>query len=679
MIFTRLLLPIALFLWNGLFALAGEVRVTDSLGTVWSLDTSWQEGTRPYPKDLRAREQVYFEKNGEHWRNSTVYTTQMGADYMSPGIWEWEEYSIIPNGKLNWGDNGSQAMVYAAGGDSELTAVYSCGANGFWHVEPSTKEITFIGNLTVGGNVDGFDSSARLSPNRSRYSNWCTIDPVTGRLYFQQSGNINRYVEKLLLYMEEGFGVLHLPAYLDYKDMYTRVKGPNGGSLIPVMDGNLRGKPRFYVGTTPVPTTTRFIAISSSGWGMKFLLTSDGKTGYFESPGTWPKTFQNASFFDIFTGENNGKFALPDNFSSQTTGSPGCAIFGLAQHSGLCSGNDPFVYQCMHPGCCGDKPGKLFRLNPKTGVFEMLYDGTVIWNDSNNSGRRSFFTDTMHSTIGGPGDATTLRFNTTCFQNQCPRTGAILNGGWDAAGIRHYKDGFVTSFAQTSQMAVADFYTGAVAAHGGKNIGGRPEWDGTWPCNIGSIQSNPDIAPNGDVFITGNKQDSSVYPRKIQESPEMDTLRKYGIRIIRFHRTDWPAQQPVNGYANLSCPPAMRDSLMIKYVLEQFSLSLNASGTEMEKEDNREFGVGILAVSPNPFNPGMRISLSLATAIQGKSPAIRLLDVTGRLIMDLSGSVRKQGHVAEVTLKTVNLPCGTYLVEARYGTQRWIKRALLTK
>ncbi len=146
------------------------------------------------------------------------------------------------------------------------------------------------------------------------------------------------------------------------------------------------------------------------------------------------------------------------------------------------------------------------------------------------------------ATNDGPADAASLRFVTTCFQVQCPRTGAIINGGWDCAGLRRYHDGFVTAVAQTSQMG---------------SESPRPEWKGRNVAPFGSLQSSPDVAPDGSIYVTGNSIDDQYF--------KDDSLRLNGVRIVRIWRTDWPDKQPVNGYTDRFLPLEEREKLMLEY------------------------------------------------------------------------------------------------------------------
>jgi hypothetical protein len=108
------------------------------------------------------------------------------------------------------------------------------------------------------------------------------------------------------------------------------------------------------------------------------------------------------------------------------------------------------------------------------------------------------------------------------------RTGAIINGGWDNSGIRRYHDGFVTSIVNGDQQW---------------KIPPRPGWVNPPVFHHGN--SSPSIAPNGDLYIA---DDNSGIPR-----------------IFRIYRTDWPTEQPVNGYAEKFISRERRKALMLEY------------------------------------------------------------------------------------------------------------------
>ena len=532
-----------------------ELLATDGSGHVWALE-NWVEGTRPYPKDLQERESWYRERWGEDWGGARG--RNILSEYIfSPGHWEWEEFAILPDAKqyalrLTGGKAGtygqSQALVFAPNGGEEVTAVYAIVNYGFYHVDPITKSLEFIGSPTEGGLRDGLDGDARLEPTRNEFGNWATMDPVTGRLYFAQrhpdEGQVLRYVEKLLLFEENGHQHW-LPAYLDHGSMYRDMEGPTGGELSPVFVDGSRARPRFSVRTL----ATHFDTLPSTHqWGNRVTLSPDGRRAYVEMDALWPRELNEVHAIDLWEDRDLGSIAMPANTPPR--------IMGDAVDSAT-SRYDDHIYISRHPGA-GGGPGKLFRFSVNTGRLEILYDSTPIWDpaeakqpaDAQDPDRfyRAVRAE-LDSTADGPADAITLMFTTTCFQFQSPRTGAIVNGGWDASGLRRYHDGFVTSLVVHEQIS---------------QRGGRPEWGDDKVAAFGSLQSSPDIAPNGDLYLTST-QEERAFPG--------DELRIHGIRIIRLHRTDWPIEQPVNGYANHYLSPERRSALMRQYA-ERFVRTL---------------------------------------------------------------------------------------------------------
>jgi hypothetical protein len=150
------------------------------------------------------------------------------------------------------------------------------------------------------------------------------------------------------------------------------------------------------------------------------------------------------------------------------------------------------------------------------------------------------------SFFDGPADSTWLWFTSTLWQTQCPRTGAIINGGWDNSGIRRYHDGFVTT-------VVGHYY-------GGFHEEPRPGW-GRGFRNVHK-SSNPSAAPNGDLFVADVNSVSGG--KTIFTEP----------RIVRIYRTDWPEEQAVNGYAEQFMSKEKRELLMLDYAkqyIENFS------------------------------------------------------------------------------------------------------------
>lgn len=523
---------------------AATVAVVDADrdGGVWRLD-DWPRCSRPYPKPFAEREAWYRARWGEHW-HGPAYLPGGSSGLMSPGTWRWEEYAIIPDGKRHNGydpetgakDGKSQGLVFAPGGEEEVTDLYVLAANGIWHVDPRDRSTRVIGRLEEGGLVDGLDDQACLTPNRSRFESWATVDPVTGRLFFEQGKPASlRFVEKLLPYRAGGRELL-LPALLDYRDLYREVRGPEGAALSKVMVDGVRAPPRFAVRTgTVVDSVPRW----RSTWGSRVLLSPDGRRILAETDATWPANFHAVHAFDTWDWRDLGPIRTPAVMPRGTSADP---------HQALSSLYDGFIYLSLHTGS-GGGPGRLFRFSPETGAVDMLYDSVPPWAPSawtepksaKNAQGESWAAARKGFTKDGPADAATLLFETLCFQSQSPRSGAILNGGWDASGIRHYHDGFVTSLVAHAQMGMS---------------GGRPEWGADKVAAFGSLQSAPDVAPNGDVFLT-SCQEETVFVG--------DPLRQSGIRVIRLHRTDWPAAQPVNHYANQFLAPEQRLALMKAY------------------------------------------------------------------------------------------------------------------
>lgn len=526
-----------------------RIDVKDSENKKWILH-DWEDGSRPYTKDLVKREAEYKEKWGESWAGVKFSYDPRRPDrtaLMSPGKWEHEVVSIkgarkeylypkFKAGKTLPGK--SQAIVYAPGGGDTVTDIYLVGGQCFIHLDPTTKKHSIIGdkakdfpkkdmgkrkvpNLGPAGVLDGLEDKALLQPSRSAYSNWVTCDPVTGRIYFgQYTGRKNpsylRYVEKLLLY-EIGGKEMLLPAFLDWNELYKEV-----GALPVSVDGK-RARPRFAVRTTSVKDFKLFSLGKS--WGKKILLSIDGKA--------------------VWTGLKNQKI----NLVNIETGHKESAINLSLMPKGVCrdkheancgSRFDGSLYFFRHTGA-GGGPGRMFGLEPKSMKISMLYDSmsTWPWEDSKSKDQKRLL-QTLGVDENGPADAVTLMFKTTCFSFQSPRTGALFSGGWDGADFRRYHDGFVTALAKSYRC--------------------RPEWKGV-VAGVVRLQSCPDVAPNGDVYFTdilfdGYKAKGAQYGTKED------------LRIIRFHRTDWPKEQPVNGYANKFLSPKIRKQHMVEYAKE---------------------------------------------------------------------------------------------------------------
>jgi hypothetical protein len=559
----------------------GELRrEKDFAGREWQL-TDWQEGERPYKKALAEREAEYRKKWGEDWAGVKANAGRSSGLY-SPGKWAWEDFVVLQGARKGSPGNKAghhrwrkaQAAVFAPG--DEVTAMYVDMTHGIYHIDPFTKETVHAGvewkdlkyhtdkNAWIVWDEtqpellkDGLDGNARLFAPRNEFGNYVTVDPVTGRLYFSQGTRIRemnangyvratadirlRYVEKLLPYKVGGKEML-LPAILDHNEMYKKVGAE------PVMAGGKRAKPRLAVRTTPIKDFA--MAGFGHGWGKKIALTPDGKAVLAQAPGQAGGAVGKGkvNILEIDTGKVLGEVkvdgALPPSYAADA-------------HEAACGPEiDGLLYCCRHPGC-GRGPGRLFSLDPKTGKITRLYDSLMAWpshqaggdasaRESGLSARRAS-SAASGSLQDGPADAVTLDFVTTCFQNQCPRTGAVVNGGWDGSGLRRYHDGFVTTWIDTQ--------------HGrGEVRFGRPEWNG-YVSDFGNLQQPPAIAPDGSIYIVDVSMDGL--------SPEMkriNTAWDGDVLVIRISRTDWPKEQPVNGYANQFLSPEKREELRLEYV-----------------------------------------------------------------------------------------------------------------
>lgn len=499
----------------------------DSTGREWILK-DWEEGTRPYPQNLKEREQWYRNKWGENWCGPSN-----GRRIHNPGNWKWEVVATVPadlaakiaskkmhSGKPRvWGDCfWGMCFVWAPGGES-VTDIYALADNGIYHYDPTSKKHSFIGQPEVGGLQDGAMDEALLKPGRA-----ATLDPITGRLYFIQEidrkTKIWRYVEKLLPYKcMSSQKICYLPAVLEWKELYRSVKSPFGGELRPVEKKNNRGNAVFLVRTNPA---LKELNLPGAFRGKRPLITPDGKGVWLAVKGPYGREwdtltlYEHTALFDIETGKTLGELRLqtsvPKNFSQGTDG-PG-------SHGGNCMGYDGLIYTCQHGGCTGG-PGRMFSIDPKTGTITMLYDSMA----SDGSWTKVW---SKKIVFDGPADAQSLLFTSTLWQAQCPRTGAIVNGGWDNSGIRRYHDGFVTTIVNGDETY---------------RIPPRPGWKDSPRFYHGN--SSPSIAPNGDLYIA---DDNSAEPR-----------------VLRIYRTDWPKEQPINGYAEKFIPKEKMEALMLEY------------------------------------------------------------------------------------------------------------------
>jgi hypothetical protein len=495
---------------------SGERWEKDSAGREWLL-LDWQDGSRPYPKSLKEREAWYRKKWGENW-----YGPGNGCRIHNPGEWRWDVVDTVPADMAarikgakggTWGDQYDiMAFVWAPGGE-QVTDVYATSDNCFYHYDPRSRQRTFIGDPAKGGATDGAMGHATLQPGVA-----VTLDPVTGRLYFLQ-GKTLRYVEKLLPYQCAKTGkTCYLPAVLDWHDIYRKVRSPFGGDLEPIIKDGKRAGAVFVVRSGP---TSKELYLPGPHRGRRLLLTQDGK-GVYISPVWAPETstnYENTVLMEL-DGEVTGKLKLtgtvPPNWREGTDG-PGT-------HGGNCVGYDGKIYTAQHGGCCGpcgSVPGRMFSIDPRTGQVTMLYNSVPA--DGGWKKERG-------TVVDGPADAASLKFTSTLWQVQCPRTGAIINGGWDNSGIRRYHDGFVTSI-----VSGAETY----------GMPPRPGWERSGSPIFYHRNCNPSVAPNGDLYIADVK---SRMPR-----------------IIRIYRTDWPKEQPVNGYAGKFMPKEKLEALMLEY------------------------------------------------------------------------------------------------------------------
>jgi hypothetical protein len=163
---------------------------------------------------------------------------------------------------------------------------------------------------------------------------------------------------------------------------------------------------------------------------------------------------------------------------------------------------------------------RLFSIEPTSGRVTFLYDSSSKLHKKPGNLLNS------PGLLDGPADAQTLQAVSTKWQIQCPRTGAIYNGGWDGSGLRRYHDGFVTTLYS-----------------GGAN--GRDTWPQASAFNGDSNGVQGTFAPNGDVYVA----DPGFIPQ----------------RIVRIYRADWPKEQPEYGYGEKFMPKARLEELMREY------------------------------------------------------------------------------------------------------------------
>jgi hypothetical protein len=415
--------------------------------------------------------------------------------------------------------------VYAPGA-GEVTDMYGTTLSGFVHLDLKTKKFTFIGKIKEPGCKDGIGEAVRIAGTYGG-EQIPTMDVVTGRLFFAQpNGQARnlRSVEKLLPYKDKAGGKEYLlPAFLDAGDLYKKVKGPAGGELEPVLKDGKRAAPTFAVrtldkvGQVREPGPTR---------GKRSLLTPDGR-GIYVSDG-WTGRFDTLKLCDLETGQRKpvaltgAHVRLPEKYPQDEPGS----------HGGTCVGIDGIIYACYHGGC-GRYPMLLVQVNPETGRSVELYSS--LWGKWDR--------DIANKCWDGPADAQYLLATSTLHLVQCPRTGALLNGGWDGAGLRRYHDGFVTSVLASASQRDAP-------------IGVRPggDWDlKKGAPQVGAHNVEVGLAPNGDMYVPdahwGGAKHGAGQP----------------LRILRYYRTDWPKEQPEYGYGEKFMPKARLEELMLEY------------------------------------------------------------------------------------------------------------------
>jgi hypothetical protein len=492
----------------------------------WDLK-EWEDGTRPYPRNLEKREEWYRGKNGENW-----YGPKVAQRIYSPGNWKLETYHSVPKdmakrieGRHPWGNRPNVMPFVWAPDGREITDVYIVTDSSFYHYDTASKRSRFIGSPEQYGELDGTMEDARLILNKSDAS----LDETTGRLYFSQKvGNTNvlRFVEKLLPYRcSKTDDILYLPAVLDTKELYQKIKSPSGGKLEPLFENGQRSEPVFVVRTNK---SVKVRHLPGAIRGKRLLITPDGKGIYYargrgSGQGWWLGTLYDiTSLFDINSGRMLRKLkiagTIPENTKSGDA--PGT-------HGGNNLGLDGIIYTSQHGGS-GGGPGRMFSINPESGSVTILYDSMP----EDRPWRKK-----LTAAFDGPADAKSLWFTSTLWQTQCPRTGAIINGGWDNAGVRRYLDGFVTTI-------VGHF-------HGGFHQEPRPGWGLDFK-NVHK-SSNPAVAPDGDLYIA-------------DVNDEWKGKRLYtGARIVRIFRTDWPKEQPVNGYGGQFLTEERRELLMLEY------------------------------------------------------------------------------------------------------------------
>jgi hypothetical protein len=523
---------------------------TDHKGREWKLE-DWKQGdvtfpapedptereawekelTRPYPRDLKEREEWYHKNWGEHWDGQ-----KERARILTPGTWKQEIAGTLPEpyssmvipaggkGGRNWGGGWPEAAVFAPGA-GEVVDIYGSGRSFFMHIDAKTGTVTYIGDPEgKQGYSDGINEEISMAKG---YGHKLTTDTIRGRVYWSQNlggkQNALRYLEKLLPYREVVAGkdgeVYLLPSVLAYKDMHTKVKGPNGGTLKPELVGGIH-KPSFTVRTVkslPLLVTTPGAAI-----GRHPLLTPDG-TGIYLSRkvGDHARLAKNHTLMDsmeLFSLATGKGVKVPFSAPTVAVQYP-FRLNSIGTHGGSCMGLDGVIYMAQTGGC-GSHAIRLSSFDPAHDRMRVL---------ANSHGPHWMKSSVHNGLWDGPADAWSLCGASTKYAAQCPRTGGFYFAGWDWAGLRRYHGGFVTSL-------IHEF--------------GRSSFGKNAPVKAAGFthnNSNPAVAPNGALYIA------------ITGSPQ---------RVLRVYRTDWPKEQPAYGYGEKFLPKTKIEELMLEHAKE---------------------------------------------------------------------------------------------------------------
>ncbi|MDT8323140.1 MAG: T9SS type A sorting domain-containing protein, partial [Bacteroidota bacterium] len=82
---------------------------------------------------------------------------------------------------------------------------------------------------------------------------------------------------------------------------------------------------------------------------------------------------------------------------------------------------------------------------------------------------------------------------------------------------------------------------------------------------------------------------------------------------------------------------------------------------------------------PNPFNPSTVITLDLGAGYSTSIPSLRVYDMVGREVMDLSSLVQLRSGTQAVAVDAAALPAGTYRYVLRHGTDVLVRSMTLIK